>query len=210
MFNVLMPKGAPFFEMLLEQNALLLGMMQSLVNFLTHTPHEHEQHHKVNTDLEERGDVLYGKILRALSQTFITPIDREDILRISQKQEETMDCLHGLSLRLSIFDFEHVRFPAKQLAKTIQQMLKLTTKMLEGLAKKQDSHKTRAFRALRDEGDSLLAVGLAELMDTKDDFTSAQFLLILKWNQAYERLSMVLEATVSLGETIEEAVLKNV
>ena len=30
-------------------------------------------------------------IIRDLSQTFITPIDREDILRINQEQEEARD-----------------------------------------------------------------------------------------------------------------------
>lgn len=33
---------------------------------------------------------------------------------------------------------------------------------------------------------------------------------ILKWSQAYERMSMLLEQVNTLAETIEEAVLKNV
>ena len=46
--------------------------------------------HKEIAFLEEEADLLHGKIIRALSQTFITPIDREDILRINQEQEECM------------------------------------------------------------------------------------------------------------------------
>ena len=210
MFDVLLPKGAPFFDMLLQQNAMLVSMMKSIVEYLEKCPLEQDKHHKINTHLEEQGDSLYGKIIRELTKSFITPIDREDILRIGQKQEESMDCLHGLSIRLHIFGFRDVRFPALQLARTIVAMLELTTTMLEALSKKENRHKARAFRALRDECDSILAVGLAELMEEREDITHRDFLTLLKWNQVYERLSLVLEDIVRLGETIEEAVLKHV
>ena len=56
----------------------------------------------------------------------------------------------------------------------------------------------------------LLAVGLAELMDEQQEITPALIMQILKWSQAYERMSMLLEQVNTLAETIEEAVLKNV
>lgn len=210
MFDVLMPKSPPFFDMLLEQNALVNKLMEFLVKTLENTPNNDEMHHHFGAQLEEEGDKLYAKLIRELSKSFITPIDREDLLRIGQNQEELIDYMQGLNVRLQIFGFKRSRFPALQLVRNMLSMIELTRVMLEHLSKKRDSHKTHAFRSLRDESDSILAVGLAELMDDKEEITHSQFLTILKWNQVYERLSMILEHVAQLGETIEEAVMKNV
>ena len=89
-------------------------------------------------------------------------------------------------------------------------VLELTREMLDGLTRREDCHKTRAFRYLRGECDMLLAVGLAELMDDQQEITPARLMNIMKWSQAYDRISMLLENVNNLAETIEEAVLKNV
>ena len=122
MFPALLPKSAPFFAMLNEQNDLLRRMSALLVNMLEDVSNMDHVHKEI-AFLEEEADMLHSKIIRALSQTFITPIDREDILRINQEQEECMDCLHSLSTRLHIFEFTRIRFPALQMARTISAML---------------------------------------------------------------------------------------
>jgi uncharacterized protein Yka (UPF0111/DUF47 family) len=195
--------------MLLGQNDLLRQTAALLLTMLEN-PAGQEQAHKNIALLEEEADLLYARIVRALSQTFITPIDREDILRINQAQEETIDCLQSLSTRLSIFEFPDVRFPALQLMRTTVELFDLTQIMLQGLAERKDRHKTRAFKALRGECDMLLSTGLAELMDEKQEFTPLLVMRIFKWSQIYDRLGVLIEQSTALAETIEEAVLKNV
>ena len=205
MFASLLPKSAPFFEMLLEQNSHLRHMSRLLLAMLEDLSKMDEAHKEIAL-IEEEADKLHVRIIRDLSQTFITPIDREDILRINQEQEEALDGLHTLSTRLHIFEFPTMRFPAVQLVRTICSMLELTGEMLDGLTRREDCHKTRAFRYLRGECDMLLAVGLAE----QQEITPARLMNIMKWSQAYDRISMLLENVNNLAETIEEAVLKNV
>ena len=209
MFASLLPKSAPFFEMLLEQNSHLRHMSRLLLAMLEDLSKMDEAHKEIAL-IEEEADKLHVRIIRDLSQTFITPIDREDILRINQEQEEALDGLHTLSTRLHIFEFPTMRFPAVQLVRTICSLLELTGEMLDGLTRREDCHKTRAFRYLRGECDMLLAVGLAELMDDQQEITPARLMNIMKWSQAYDRISMLLENVNNLAETIEEAVLKNV
>ena len=191
MFASLLPKSAPFFEMLLEQNSHLRHMSRLLLAMLEDLSKMDEGHKEIAL-IEEEADKLHVRIIRDLSQTFITPIDREDILRINQEQEEALDGLHTLSTRLHIFEFPTMRFPAVQLVRTICSMLDLTGEMLDG------------------ECDMLLAVGLAELMDDQQEITPARLMNIMKWSQAYDRISLLLENVNNLAETIEEAVLKNV
>ena len=135
MFASLLPKSAPFFEMLLEQNSHLRHMSRLLLAMLEDLSKMDEAHKEIAL-IEEEADKLHVRIIRDLSQTFITPIDREDILRINQEQEEALDGLHTLSTRLHIFEFPTMRFPAVQLVRTICSMLELTGEMLDGLTRR--------------------------------------------------------------------------
>lgn len=208
MFPSLLPKSAPFFELLLEQNTKLHGVADQLVSLMDKNT-DKDNAHKTAAELEEQADMLHQRITRDLSQTFITPIDREDILRINQAQEEAIDFIRNLITRLHIYDFPRMRFPALQLAKTQLEMVVLTHSMLRGLSHKKDSHNTRQFRELRGECEMLLSVGIAELQDVTE-LTPQSIIDMVKWTQAYDRMELAVDQVVKLAETIEEAVLKNV
>lgn len=208
MFPSLLPKSAPFFEMLLEQNTKLRAVSEQLLCLLQN-PKDMDGPHKTVAALEEQADELHQTITRALSQTFITPIDREDILRINQVQEEAIDFIRNLTTRLHIYDFPRIRFPALQLGKTMHEMVVLTNAMLLGLSQKKDSHNTHKFRELRTECEMLLSVGIAELQDVTE-MTPQSIVDMIKWSQAYDRMELAVDEVVKLAETIEEAVLKNV
>ena len=207
MFNSLLPQSAPFFKLLLEQNQILRSVAGAVVEILEHNNALDKQHREVAT-LEAKADNLHMVISRHLSQTFITPIDREDILHINKAQEEAIDQLHNMANRLYIFEFAKIRFPMLRLARTLHHMVELTGNMLQGLSKRNDSHNTREFRTLRNECEMLLSMGLGELHDLSDP-TPANILEVLKWSQAYDRMELAVEQVVELAEAIEEAVLKN-
>lgn len=209
MFSALLPKGAPFFELLIRQNVILNEMGQALDAIINQDKNQIDEMHKIIASLEDQADKIYYTITKHLSQTFITPIDREDILRISKAQEEAIDHLHNVTNRLYIFEFPKIRFPMKQLTKTAIQMLEMTSVMLTGLSKKEDAHKTRAFRALRNESEMLLSLGIAELLDHSNP-SSNDTLSIFKWYQTYDKMENLFDEVTRLSEYIEEAVLKNV
>ena len=208
MFERLLPKTAPFFELLLEQSALLLDTAKHLEQSFIE-PVMMDEEYKIVALLEEKADALFTRITRELSQTFITPIDREDILRINQAQENCIDSLQNLATRMHIYEFARIRFPSLKLMETMRQMLELAQTMLTGLSNKEDAHKTRAFRTLRSDCEMLLSVGLAELYD-RAAAQEESTLDMIKWTRAYDRLEQTVEAVVKLAEAIEEAVLKNV
>lgn len=208
MFNSLLPKGAPFFELLLEQNDLLCAVSEKLVQMLE-DPDKADQLQGDIAKLEVEADLVHLSITKHLSQSFITPIDREDLLSINKVQEEAVDLAHNVAKRLVIFEFTEIRFSIRKLALNIHSMILLTRSMIEGLAKKKDSHNTKAFRSLRDECDLLISMGLAELMDVSEP-CPVGMLEMYKWAKTYDRVEFLLNAVVDLAEAIEEAVLKNV
>jgi len=208
MFAKLLPKSAPFFELLLKQSDLLLDTAKHLEQTFI-DPATMDEEYKTIVLLEDEADAIHARITRELSQTFITPIDREDILHINQAQENCIDFLQHFSARMHVYAFERIRFPSLKLMETTRKMLELTQTMLSGLSKKQDAHKTRAFRALRSDCEMLLSVGLAELYE-RAELREESILDMIKWTRAYDRLEQAVEEVVKLAEAIEEAVLKNV
>ncbi|MCL1985334.1 MAG: DUF47 family protein [Betaproteobacteria bacterium] len=208
MFAKLLPKSVRFFELLLKQSALLLNTAKHLEQSFI-DPSSLDEKYKIIALLEDEADALHTRITRELTQTFITPIDREDILHINQAQEDCIDVLQNLATRMHIYAFEHMRFPSLKLMGTMCRMLELTQMMVIGLSKKQDVHKTRAFRALRSDCEMLLSAGFAELYD-RAELQEESFLEMLKWTRAYDGLEQTVGEVVKLAEAIEEAVLKSV
>jgi uncharacterized protein Yka (UPF0111/DUF47 family) len=208
MLDALLPKGAPFFELLLQQNDMLCKMASLLVDMLAAHDNIEEPHSEISR-LEDEADALNQAITWHLSQTFITPIDREDILHINKEQEEAIDLFHDVANRVYIFDLRRVRFPMLHLSRKLNSMVTLTNSMLLGLSKKKDSHNTKCFRSLRSECEMLASMGLVELFDIENP-TVADVFEILKWSQAYDHLEFALRRVIRLAEVIEEAVLKNV
>ncbi|MBO4296646.1 MAG: DUF47 family protein [Desulfovibrio sp.] len=209
MFASLLPKSAPFFQMLLDQNAMLCKIAEQLHVMLDGDPRSYEVNKSI-AEIEADADKLHRQISRTLYQSFITPIDREDILRINQDQEECIDGLQMMATRIAVYEMSRFRFPARKVSAKIEEMAKLTTVMLQGLTKRHDVHKTRAFRMLREECDTIVAVGVAECMDLPEDVKPLDLTDALKWVQIYDRLESVLAKLTDLAEDIEEAVLKNV
>jgi uncharacterized protein Yka (UPF0111/DUF47 family) len=193
---------------MLEQNDKLRASSAALTVILENAA-EMEQRHREISILEAEADKIHARIARHLSRSFITPIDREDILHITKAQEEAIDNLFNTANRLYIFEFPQMRLPMLRLGHVLQDMILLTGSMLRGLAEKRDSHETRAFRALRNDSEMLLSMGLVELHDLRSP-TSAVLLETLKWIQVYDRLESAVNRVVELAETIDEAVLKNV
>lgn len=209
MLNAILPKGAPFFDFLLQQNKIMCSVCALIPRLLEQERASEPQLHQEATNLEEEADKVYVSLIKELSQAFITPIDREDILRIGKEQETTIDLLQNLVVRLHVLNVGQGPFMLHRLAINMNEMTLLTSSMLEGLSQKKDSHDTRAFRALRNECEVLISSGLGEIWDVQD-ITPQAVLTILKSSRAYDRMEQALGQIVELAEAIEEAVMKNV
>ena len=133
MFARFLPQTVPFFELLVQQNALLQEMSEALAVVMDNTEAS-ERHLKRINLLEEEADRLYRSITQHLSQTFITPIDREDIHAINMAQERVADKIQHLANRFFVSGFMYQRFPAQMITERIRGMLRDTKSMLDEIS----------------------------------------------------------------------------
>ena len=213
MFNALLPKGAPFFELLLKQNQFLCEVSSELFKIFENSSDKDSADDKnlrqIISTLEAEADRIHVAIRRHLSNAFITPIDREDILRISNAQEEIIDMYNNMIDRFHLLELTRIPPSMILLAGTLKTMMPLVRLMLECLSKKEDSHTTRQFLSLRDECEKLLREGIKELYDVKNIDLDSLF-IIVKWTRAYDRMELIVDNMVKLFEALDEAILKHV
>lgn len=209
MLDRFLPKTVPFFELLQEQNSVLRTTAEHLVKVMDSSC-EPEEHLKQINLLEERADNLSRDISWHLSQTFITPIDREDIYALNIAQERVENSLKTLAGRIFSCGFMYNRFPAFKMVRSLDSLLEETTNMLVCLTQKREvSTHFRNFKDKKTECEMLLAVGLAELQDV-EIISFAMVRDILLWSQIYERLALTIEHLSELADTLEQVVLKYV
>ncbi len=72
-------------------------------------------------DLEQVGDDIYHQISNALTQTFMTPLDREDIVLLASRLDDFVDAIEDAARRMWLFrtakPTEHAKVMATIIAK---------------------------------------------------------------------------------------------
>ena len=209
MFARFLPQTVPFFDLLTQQNSLLQEMAKSLL-FVMDNSYESEENLKRINLMEEEADQLNRKITWHLSQTFITPIDREDIHAINLAQERVADGIQNLASRFFVCGFMYQRFPAQMMARNIRGMIEDTGFMLDALAhKKEVSLYLHSLKSRKSDCEMLQATGLSEMMDGEiPNFEKVRELIL--WSQVYDRLERSVDVVSDLADTLEEVVLKYV
>lgn len=204
----LFPKSIRFFDMLIKQNQILKEIAADLNLIFEDLTLVDEVFKRINVK-EVEGDELCREIARQLSQTFITPIDREDIYRINLAQEDSINFLKSIAARTRVSGLSRILFPAKKMVGNIQLMAIHTGEMIEALKAQQEvSQIVRKIKNLKGECEMLLSTGLSELQDAEiTEFKAVVH--IIKFVQVYDRIEQVIERIDDLSDAIEEVVLKN-
>lgn len=64
-------------------------------------------------DLEHNGDSVTHKIFSELNATFVTPLDREDIYRLTSALDDILDHIDGSATRISLYNI--TKFPKEMI-----------------------------------------------------------------------------------------------
>src|ERR671937_1633691 len=116
----LIPRDVAFFELfqkaahnMIEGSRLLKDMMENFRN-------AGEQARRIK-DVEHIGDGITHDIARRLNQTFITPIDREDIHGLASALDDILDIVEAIADRFIVFKITRPTEPAVKLAGILYQ-----------------------------------------------------------------------------------------
>jgi predicted phosphate transport protein (TIGR00153 family) len=114
----LVPREDQFYGFLEAQVDVVDRAAQALLAF-----HEGEPATKVRDriqELEHEGDRVFHDMERALAQTFVTPIDREDLHRLSAELDDIVDRMNGALRAAVLLGVERPTEPMSQLIQLIR------------------------------------------------------------------------------------------
>jgi predicted phosphate transport protein (TIGR00153 family) len=154
---------------------------------------------------EQEGDRITHDIVQRLNQTFVTPIDREDILELASAIDDIVDITEEVADYLGLYKIEAPMEQAQRLAHVLFQS---TRQIVEAIPRMRDfkdiSHYTVEVNRLENEGDRVVRDAIASLFDTGIDP-----MVVIRWKDLFERLEDAIDATETVANVLESIVIKN-
>lgn len=158
-------------------------------------------------DLEHICDQIVHEIMVKLNQTFITPIDREDIIHLTKKLDDLVDLIQALSKRLVLFQIKKVTDDLKTMATILERAISLLVTILPKIQNLKDSNKILELCAqvnqLENEGDRTYEHALGTLF-----LKETQPIEILKWKEIYDFAEKGIDACEDVSDVIWGIVIK--
>ncbi|OGL40839.1 MAG: phosphate transport regulator [Candidatus Schekmanbacteria bacterium RIFCSPHIGHO2_02_FULL_38_11] len=159
-------------------------------------------------EVEHEGDKITHDTVTKLNNTFITPLDREDIYSLICKMDDVLDFIDAVSSRMILYK---VKFPTNEARALMDVLLKSVEEMDKAIRELRNIKKPEAIlkycieiNTLENKGDVILRDAVAKLFD---DGTSP--IDVIKWKEIYENLETAIDRCEDVANVIEGAVLKN-
>jgi len=156
-------------------------------------------------DLEHKGDEIIHEIFTRLNQTFITPLDPEDIHSLSSKLDDVLDGIEDAVHRMVAYRLNVIPSTVISLAEVIHSCCKTLQKAFEALEKNQKliEHCIEINR-LENEADRLVRTAVAELFEKETDA-----ILVIKLKEIYEFLEGTTDRCEDVADVLQNVVVKN-
>ena len=202
--QVLVPRDREFFDLFEEAGGNIVRGAELLDLMLREWP---EQAGLARDILicEQEGDRITHDIIQRLNNTFVTPIDREDILELASKLDDIIDFTEEVADFLGLYKIEAPFEQAQKLASILLDSCRQVDKALTRLRGFKDiSHYTVEINRLENDGDRVVREALAALFDNGIDP-----MVVIRWKDIYERIEDAIDATEHVANVLEGIVLKN-
>ena len=156
-------------------------------------------------DCEQEGDRITHDIIHRLNNTFVTPIDREDILGLASALDDIIDFTEEVADYLGLYRIEAPMEQAQRLARILVHATRQVAAALPRMRGFQDiSHYTVEINRLENDGDRVTREAMASLFEGGIDP-----MVVIRWKDIYERLEEAIDACEHVANVLEGIVIKN-
>lgn len=187
-----------FFDLLLAQAEKTLMGCQALVNFLE----EHGEAEEL-IRIEQEADDIRRVLIDELNQTFITPIDREDIFALSGAIDDVVDHANNTVKEMDAFEVESNEYLCR-MAELLQKGAEQLVAAMKHLKKNPNVAVEYAVRAKRIENE-MNDIFLAALRQL---FSGHDARLMLSYREIYRHFNRSADRVDEAANIISNIVVK--
>jgi predicted phosphate transport protein (TIGR00153 family) len=202
--SVFAPKEREFFDLFEEAATNNVRAADLLDQMLRNYPETRERARDILV-CEHEGDRITHDIIHRLNSTFVTPIEREDVIQLASALDDIVDLAEEVADYLGLYKIEAPMEQAQRLAHILLQATRQIEQAMPRLRTFDDiNHFTVEINRLENDGDRVTREAVAALFDDGIDP-----MVVLRWKDIYERLEAAIDACETTANILESIVIKN-
>lgn len=158
--------------------------------------------------IEHEGDELRHRLMEKLMKEFITPIEREDIMAITDQIDTVTDAIEDVLLKIYMYDIQEIHKDSIAFAAIITRCcdkLLLIFKEFSNFKKSKTLFQTIIeLNHLEEEGDSWYLNTVHNLHASSTDARE-----VAAWTEIYRCLERVCDTCEETGDLVAQVIMKN-
>jgi len=201
----LIPQEKKFFDMLIEQSANVKEGVRYL-NMMMSDFTNMEQKALNLKRMENKGDTMVHNIHEELNRTFITPIDREDIVALTSSLDDILDIADNVADNIVLFK---IKKPTKAMVDLVRNLnmameeVDIAIHHLKDMKKPKDTKSCCVeINRLEHEGDTIYRKAIAELFEAEDAKE------IIKLKEIYTNIEIAADKCEDVADVLNGILIK--
>lgn len=201
----LIPKEEAFFELFKKAAHNMIEGSRLLKDMMEHFDDPAAQAKRIK-DVEHVGDGITHDIATRLNQTFITPIDREDIHDLASALDDILDAVEEVADRFLIYKIAR---PTDSAIRLSDILYKASVAVGRGVDRVTLSHAeinecSVQVNSLENEADRISRDAISQLFEKETDPIA-----VIKWKEIYETFEAGTDRCEDVANILERIVLKH-
>ena len=198
------PHKEKFFDLFKQSAENALAGARALKDMLDRYDNPQESWKKLK-DLEHEGDRLTHRTIRSLNQTFLTPIDAEDIHALTTALDNVMDAIEAGASRMVLFKIERPTAEALELSEIIVTATEQLVKAVSHMPRLDDIDEyCIEINRLENAADDIYRNAIGDLFAN-----GSSPMDVIKWLDIYDILESATDRCEDVADILESIGLKN-
>jgi uncharacterized protein len=158
------------------------------------------------TACEHAGDLATQSVMRRLNESFVTPIDREDIISLASALDDVIDFIEETADYLTLYRIEAPMTQAQELATILVDATDQLLRAIRSMGRFENIDEPAAeVHRLESAGDQILRHAISSLFEERIDP-----MVVIRWKDIFERLEDAIDATERATYVLQSIVIKNI
>jgi uncharacterized protein len=200
----LIPREEKFYEDFVAMGDNIIAAAKLLEDMMQTDPPAVTKTEEIK-EIEHRCDFLTHQVLQRLHQTFVTPIDREDIYALAKALDDVMDAIDASAHLFGQYRIVQVRDGARKFA----HITVIATEQMRVALKNMEAHvavtpSVVEINRLENEADRLHQTVVTTLFDDEKDPIT-----LIKWKEIFDFMEATIDRIEDVSDVIQGVILKH-
>jgi predicted phosphate transport protein (TIGR00153 family) len=200
----LIPREESFYSDFITMADLVRAGAKLLEEMFSTDPPRYEKAQEIK-EIEHKCDFLTHEVIQRLNQTFITPLDREDIHLLAHSIDDVLDAIDDAAVLIPLYRIEKVRFGPRELTNLIARQTEALRGAVEALPKRKGVLEQNVeVKRLEHEADQIHLKAVSQLYDEERDPIT-----LIKWKEILDYLEKATDRCDDVANLLDNVVVKH-